>query len=310
MGFFDTLFAPFNANIGADAAAQAAAAQTAGINQGMGALTNQYGLGRNALNQNFMAGLQPFMQNFQTGYAGTTALNNALGLNGPGGVNDAFKSYAGVIAPSLQLGSENVARQAAAAGGGVSGAEKTALSQLGQQTGMQGWQNYVSNLSPYFNMTGQAATGIGGLYSGLGGALNQNYMGLGQGLASGYGAQGAAQANADLAAAQAQYGAGGNLWGAGLGIGNLISSGLSRFLPTGSDIRIKDDVERIGTLNDGLPIYRFRYKGSPRTEVGLMAQDVEQVNPEAVMEIGGVKHVDYRRATHYAADLDRFLMAA
>jgi len=29
--------------------------------------------------------------------------------------------------------------------------------------------------------------------------------------------------------------------------------------------------------------------------MGVMAQDVEMVNPEAVVEINGIKHVDYNR---------------
>ena len=62
----------------------------------------------------------------------------------------------------------------------------------------------------------------------------------------------------------------------------------------------------------------LRTPGSPtslaatvlRTEVGLMAQDVEKVNPEAVAEIGGIKHVDYARATSYSAGLDRYMRMA
>lgn len=67
-----------------------------------------------------------------------------------------------------------------------------------------------------------------------------------------------------------------------------------------SDRRVKEDIKEIGKTNDGQPLYRFRYKGSPMMTLGLMAQDVEQRDPEAVMEIGGVKHVDYGRALENA----------
>ena len=67
-----------------------------------------------------------------------------------------------------------------------------------------------------------------------------------------------------------------------------------------SDARRKEGIEQIGTLFDGQPVYRFRYKGSSVWHIGLMAQDVEQIAPEAVQEIGGTKYVDYFLATESA----------
>jgi Protein of unknown function (DUF3300)/Chaperone of endosialidase len=49
-----------------------------------------------------------------------------------------------------------------------------------------------------------------------------------------------------------------------------------------SDIRLKHDVVLIGYLNNGLGLYRFSYNGSNTTYVGLIAQQVAQVAPEAV----------------------------
>jgi hypothetical protein len=65
-----------------------------------------------------------------------------------------------------------------------------------------------------------------------------------------------------------------------------------------SDRRMKKDIEMIGHAPNGLPVYLYRYIGDdsvPR-EVGLMAQDVETFRPEAVTEIGGLKHVNYELA--------------
>lgn len=53
---------------------------------------------------------------------------------------------------------------------------------------------------------------------------------------------------------------------------------------------------KIAETADGLGIYKYRFRGSPLVEIGLMAQEVEKVKPDAVVEIDGVKHVHYGRA--------------
>jgi hypothetical protein len=47
-------------------------------------------------------------------------------------------------------------------------------------------------------------------------------------------------------------------------------------------------------------VYRFRYRGSPVTQIGLMADDVERTAPESVAVWGGFKVVDYELATRGA----------
>jgi hypothetical protein len=86
------------------------------------------------------------------------------------------------------------------------------------------------------------------------------------------------------------------------GLGKLGGLGnLAKLAPLFSDERVKRDIRPVGMLNDGLPLYRFRYAGDPAVRVGLMAQDVEQVDPGAVHNVGGIKAVDYDRATRRAA---------
>lgn len=68
-----------------------------------------------------------------------------------------------------------------------------------------------------------------------------------------------------------------------------------------SDERAKEDIIPVGEMFDGTPLYRFRYKGDPQTQIGVMAQDVEQTNPGAVADIGGLKAVDMDSATRPAA---------
>jgi hypothetical protein len=88
----------------------------------------------------------------------------------------------------------------------------------------------------------------------------------------------------------------------GMGIfGGLFPSfakgGLPGFI---SDRRAKEDISQVGALFDGTPVYRFRYKGHPAFQIGLMAQDVEEYAPEAVGRIGEYKAVDYKLATDRA----------
>jgi hypothetical protein len=64
-----------------------------------------------------------------------------------------------------------------------------------------------------------------------------------------------------------------------------------------SDERLKTDIKRVGTLDNGLPVYTFRYRGSSQIQMGVMAQDVEQVIPDAVEDFGSYKIVDYEKAT-------------
>jgi len=50
-----------------------------------------------------------------------------------------------------------------------------------------------------------------------------------------------------------------------------------------SDIRLKHDIALIGRLDDGLGFYRFSYNGSGKAYVGVMAQEVQTVAPDAIM---------------------------
>lgn len=68
-----------------------------------------------------------------------------------------------------------------------------------------------------------------------------------------------------------------------------------------SDARVKENIEAVGALNDGQTIYRYNFKGNPQTQIGLLAQEVEEVKPGSVAEVGGIKRVDYKGATDDAA---------
>jgi hypothetical protein len=72
----------------------------------------------------------------------------------------------------------------------------------------------------------------------------------------------------------------------------------------GSDIRMKENIEAIGWLPNGLPVYSWEYKPEFKDDeycghgkfVGVMAQDVEKVIPDAVTtRSDGFKMVNYTK---------------
>ena len=67
-----------------------------------------------------------------------------------------------------------------------------------------------------------------------------------------------------------------------------------------SDIRTKENIKHIGSMANGLPVYEFEYKPEWKAEaghgkfVGVMAQEVELVQPQAVItRPDGYKMVNY-----------------
>ena len=50
-----------------------------------------------------------------------------------------------------------------------------------------------------------------------------------------------------------------------------------------SDIALKHDIVLLGHLDNGLGVYRFSYNGSNKAYVGVIAQEVQQIMPQAVM---------------------------
>lgn len=85
-------------------------------------------------------------------------------------------------------------------------------------------------------------------------------------------------------------------WALG-GLKNPFASAGGAAMAAASDIRVKENISRVGALFDGTPIYVFNYIGDNVPQIGVMAQDVETIRPDAVVEINGVKHVYYDRAT-------------
>jgi hypothetical protein len=88
--------------------------------------------------------------------------------------------------------------------------------------------------------------------------------------------------------------------GGGLGSALGLIGGIAGRAMFASDEGVKEAITPVGKLDDGQTVYKYRYKGDDRTQIGLIAQEVEREHPEAVAEVGGIKMVDYDKATRRA----------
>lgn len=66
--------------------------------------------------------------------------------------------------------------------------------------------------------------------------------------------------------------------------------------PMASDIRLKQDVVRVGTNHLGLGVYQYRYKGLDGVWEGVMAHEVAVMHPGAIKALPyGYKAVNYAK---------------
>jgi hypothetical protein len=78
-----------------------------------------------------------------------------------------------------------------------------------------------------------------------------------------------------------------------LGLG-ISGAGLLSQLGMFSDRRLKENIKPVGKLDNGLTVYSYNYKFDPTPTIGVMADEVEMVNPAAVFEhASGYKMVNY-----------------
>ena len=83
---------------------------------------------------------------------------------------------------------------------------------------------------------------------------------------------------------------------------NALMGGLSSLGSAGilgyslSDVRLKRDITEIGRLDNDIGLYRFRYIWDDQPYIGVMAQEVEGIVPEAVVyDASGYLRVNYAR---------------
>jgi Chaperone of endosialidase len=103
------------------------------------------------------------------------------------------------------------------------------------------------------------------------------------------------QYNAALGASNAANAAQSNFNSGLMGLGGTLGAAAIM-----SDIRTKEHIKAIGWLPNGLPVYEYEYKSEWKDEaghgkfIGVMAQEVELVQPEAVItRPDGYKMVNY-----------------
>lgn len=77
-----------------------------------------------------------------------------------------------------------------------------------------------------------------------------------------------------------------------------------------SDIRLKRDIVLLCRLQNGLGLYRYRYLSSDTVYVGVMAQEVERIVPDAVVSgQDGYLRVDYARLGMRLLTWDEWMLA-
>lgn len=148
---------------------------------------------------------------------------------------------------------------------------------LGEQAQLQGLA-----MSPLQYLT-QTEMGLGGRKAGIATGTGQQLAGMAQ-------QTGSQLAQAQQAAASQR---GQKKGGAGQLAGTLAGAGAAAF----SDERLKENIVPVGKLDNGLTVYSFNFKGSNVTQIGLIAQEVQKVNPSAVQDGGEFLKVDYKEAT-------------
>lgn len=79
---------------------------------------------------------------------------------------------------------------------------------------------------------------------------------------------------------------------AGAMLGSQVGSAAGKSF---SDIRLKTNIKRIGTHRAGVGLYEYDYVWGGGKQIGVMAQELEQVRPDAVFNVNGWKAVDYGR---------------
>lgn len=254
--------------------------------------------------------------------AGTKALGRLdVGLQPGGEYTKKFSMADAINSPAEQFalkeGTQAIQNSAAAKGGLLSTNTLQDLTKFGQgnaaQFENQAFNQWMQQQTQQLNaqqslaQVGQSATNI---TSDVG--ANAALAGAG------------AQAGAQMAGTNATVGAIGKIgdilgqsgifkpdsfdqaWGGAVGsaTGTTPSSLNPYSLPSGdqldrmSDERLKENARLVGHTMDGLPIYTYNMRGGGPRQMGVMAQDVEKVNPSAVKKNrAGYRMVDYRKVT-------------
>lgn len=200
------------------------------------------------------------------------------------------------------------------------GQAATQTRQAAKDIGLQKQAN-VYNMYAGLPAQGNASTGIalGATNQGLqGGQLTMSNLGAtGSALNAGastamsgwnnVGQLGVGATNAATQAYAAEQQAGGAM---ASGLGSAIGSGLAMYAKyqTGgvaSDALVKQDIQRVGTLDNGIALYSYQYKPEYRDtwghgpQIGVLAHEVEHVPGAVTTHSDGYKVVDYSKVMNH-----------
>lgn len=198
-------------------------------------------------------------------YRGSSAVGNLLGLFGGGGQNAAFDNFRANTGYDFQKqqGMQAVQQGMAGAGAFDSGATRKNLMKFGTGLADSSFNSYLQALMGYGDQGLKAGQVLG--------------------------------ATGDVSNSQSQGQASGseNTGGLGKAIGSALS------LIAFSDMRLKENLDYLGE-HEGLAVYEFNYLGQDERHIGVLAQEVEGVYPEALGPvIDGYMTVDYSKIPNW-----------
>ena len=210
--------------------------------------------------------------------------------------------YSG-IANTGYMNAQDVAQQQQGVGLAAGQANRAAVAAAGQELSGIGATTYGEGANTASEL---GALGTGAQTAGLTGAQAQ--IGAGTLQQQTQQAQDTAQYNQFLQQQSYPFQVDQFLANIAEGTGALSGSTTTTSQPGGffSDKRLKHNIRKIGKTFDGQPIYSYSMHGDPRTQIGLIAQDVEKKHPESVGVAGHYKVVDYGKATEEAANRGHF----
>jgi hypothetical protein len=253
-------------NTARQAAAQASDAQIQGSQAGMDELRSQFA--------NLQELLKPYVQVGPEALQGQRAI---VGLGGPAeeAAQIARIEQSPLFQAQVRQGEEALLQGASATGGLRGGNIQAALAQfrpgmLQSQIDLQ--YERLGGLTTLGQKSAAAQAGAG--------------MGLAESISGLYGDIGASRAGRAMAEQRAQ----GQFQG---GLINLAGQALPAIGKMFSDIRLKENIKKIGTRPDGLGVYEFDYIWGGDRNIGLMAQEVNEVYPHAVGVVDGYLTVNY-----------------
>jgi hypothetical protein len=264
---------------------------------------------------------------------GNALLGNPLGIGGSGGggggstssgTYDPYGPYRGQAAaqlnnlvnnPSiamsqpgyqqtLEQGMRASQRGAAATGQLQSGGEQAALQNIGQNTFGAYYNAQLANLMQLSGASQNPAAAALSQQQAASLSQNRQLQGVGTALSGLTTLGGIFKSSGSTGSSGTDYGPG---WSSsGYTDPNTSGGGWTGVGDTGggqdwfSDIRMKENIELVGQLSSGLNVYNFEYKPEFKDLAGhgkftgVMAQEVEQVIPEAVItKSNGYKAVKY-----------------